>query len=387
MFADGKPIDGAINWLEIAIANAYGVKGTWTERHKWVADNRELIKAVGVDPSLIWERPNDVKEPFQFAATCIEYVAADTHGPEYITRLPVWLDASSNGLQHLAIMRRSVDLARMVNLEATSTERSLVVHDVYEIVALHARQALWADDAAGFWRSVSLGDLRTILKRPIMTLPYGVTKRGMLDQIRAECDERKIRAPFEALLCLRDHVWRAIEEKLPAAMEAREYIQAIARRCLEHGKFVEWTTLSGFPVANRYCKSKTRRVRLPFLEQSVTIADGYTDEPLARDVINGVVANVTHSQDAAHLALSTNRAFDEGITNIMTIHDCSGALAPDVKRFGKIRRWELSQMALSYNTLARLRDNLPPGTNDLPLPDFDPDFDRFALGESEYFDR
>jgi hypothetical protein len=44
-------------------------------------------------------------------------------------------------------------------------------------------------------------------------------------------------------------------------------------------------------------------------------------------------------------------------------------------------------MYLSYNVLARLRDNLPPGTNDLPLPAFDPDFDRLSLGESEYFDR
>ena len=71
----------------------------------------------------------------------------------------------------------------------------------------------------------------------------------------------------------------------------------------------------------------------------------------------------------------------------MTIHDCYGTVAPDVTRFGQIRRWELCKMYLSYNTLARLRDNLPPGTNDLPLPDFDPDFDRLSLGESEYFDR
>jgi DNA-directed RNA polymerase len=388
MFADGKPIDGAINWLEIAIANAYGVKGTRAECYKWVADNRELIKAAAADPGLIWGRPIEAKEPFQFAAACIEYVAADMHGPTYETHLPVWLDASSNGLQHLAIMRRSVDLARMVNLEATSTERSIVVHDVREHVAKHMRPALWADDeAARFWRSISVDNLRAILKRPIMTLPYGVTKRGMLDQIKKACEDLKIGAPFEAMVRLRDHAWRAIEEKLPGAMEAREYIQAIARRCLEHGTFVEWTTLTGFPVCNRYTKSKAWRVRLPFLGQSVTIADGYTDEPLARDVINGIVANVTHSMDATHLALSVNRAAEEDITTVATIHDCYGALAPDVKRFAEIRRSQLSWMALHYNTLARLRENLPLGTNDLPLPAFDPDFDRFALGESEYFDR
>jgi hypothetical protein len=127
MFAEGKPLGHMgfmvagqhagrpIDWLEIAIANAYGVKGTWPDRHQWVADpdNHELIKAVSVDPGLIWRQGIKAKEPFQFAAACIEYVAADTHGPEHVTYLPVWLDASSNGLQHLAIMRRDVKLAAM----------------------------------------------------------------------------------------------------------------------------------------------------------------------------------------------------------------------------------------------------------------------------------
>jgi DNA-directed RNA polymerase len=387
MFADGKPIGTAIEWLEIAIANAYGAKGTTKERRKWLAGEHELIKAVAADPGLIWRRPIKAKEPFQFAAACIEYIAADTHGAEYETCLPVWLDASSNGLQHLACMRRDVALAKMVNLETCATERILdEVRDIYDGFAVHTRQSLFADDAAKFWRSVSAKELRDILKRPVMTLPYGVTKRGMLDQIREELPTQ-LNAPYEAVVRLRDLAWAAIEEKLPGAMRTREYMQAIAGRCLEHGKFVGWKTLSGFPVVNRYTKSKTHRVRLPFSGHSVTIADGYTNEPLKQKVINGIVANVTHSSDAAHLALSVLWARDEGIRNIMTIHDCYGTVAPDVTRFGQIRRWELCKMYLSYNTLARLRDNLPPGTNDLPLPDFDPDFDRLSLGESEYFDR
>jgi DNA-directed RNA polymerase len=386
MFADGKPIGTAIEWLEVAVANAYGAKGTTAERRKWLAGERELIKAVAVDPGLIWRWPIKAKEPFQFAAACIEYIAADTHGSEYITHLPVWLDASSNGLQHLACMRRDVALAKMVNLEARSTERALdEVRDVYEILARHERQTLRADDDT-FWCDLPLSLLRDLVKRPVMTLPYGVTKQGMLDQIKEECPTQ-LNAPFKANVRLRDHVWKAIEEKLPGAMETREYIQDLARRCLEHGKFMEWTTLSGFPIVNRYTKSKIRRVRLPFSGQSVTIAGGYTDKPLKQKTINSIVANVVHSSDAAHLALSVLWAMDEGITNIMTIHDCFGTVAPDVRRFGQIRRWELAKMYLSHNTLARLRDNLPPGTNDLLLPDFDPDFDRLALGESEYFDR
>jgi DNA-directed RNA polymerase len=382
MFAEGKPLGHMgfmvagqhagrpIDWLEIAIANASGVKGTWPDRHQWVADpdNHELIKAVSVDPGLIWRQGIKAKEPFQFAAACIEYVAADTHGPEHVTYLPVWLDASSNGLQHLAIMRRDVKLAAMVNLKTRAGEPDRGIQDIYEIVGAHAQQDLFADEPSRFWFS-HRRHLRDLLKRPIMTLPYGVTQRGMLDQIKETCEELGIAAPFEAIGRLRDHIWKAIEEKLPGAMETREYIQGLAQHCLDRGAYLQWVTPSGFPVDNRYRKSRAPRVRLPFSGQSAKIADGYTNEPRKEKIINSAVANVTHSMDAAHLALSVNAAVERGITNIMTIHDCFGTLAPDVHHFGQIRRWELAKMYWTYNPLAALRaTNLPPGTNDLPLP-------------------
>ena len=357
MFAEGKPLGHMgfmvagqhagrpIDWLEIAIANAFGNKGTWVDRHEWVAkpENRELIKAVSIDPGLIWRRE--------------QYVAADTHGQAYPTHLPVWLDASSNGLQHLAIMWRDRKLAAMVNLKTTrATEDNPEIQDVYDIVTAHGRQTLHADDdpSSRIWLGYNhASQLRDLLKRPIMTLPYGVTSRGMLDQIKETCEELGIAVPFEAMVRLRDHIWKAIEEKLPGAMEARRYIQGIARHCLDRGAYMQWVTPSRFPVDNRYRKSKAPRVRLPFLGQSVTIADGYTDEPREQKIIDSAVANFTHSMDAAHLALSVNAAVDRGITNIMTIHDCFGALAPDVHHFGQIRRWELVKMAL-YNPLAVL---------------------------------
>jgi DNA-directed RNA polymerase len=283
-------------------------------------------------------------------------------------------------------MRRDVRLAAMVNLRTHDTKDDPEIQDLYEIVAHHAQQDLFADEPSRSWLD-RRGALRDLAKRPIMTLPYGVTPRGMLDQIKETCDELGIDASFEAMVRLRDHIWRAIEEKLPSAMEARTFIQNIAQHCLDRGTYMQWVTPSRFPVDNRYRKSNAPRVRLPFLGQSVTIADGYTDEPNKQKVIDSAVANFVHSMDAAHLALSVNAAVDRGITNIMTIHDCFGALAPDVHHFGQIRRWELVKMAL-YNPLAVLRaTNLPPDTSDLPLPAFDPEFDVVSLGHSEYFDR
>jgi hypothetical protein len=376
--ATGRPID----WLEVEVANAYGVKGTWTDRRDWVARKRELIKAVAADPARIWRRHIKAAEPFRFAAACLEYVAADTQGSTYLTHLPCWLDASSNGLQHIAIMMRDAELAERVNLKVRATEGDPELNDIYNIVAAPVQQSLRADDEPSLRPLLARkGTLRTVLKRPIMTLPYGVTKKGMLTQIKEECAGLGIVAPFEVLVRLCDRVWEAIEEELPGAMAAREYIKGITLHCLRRGTYMEWVTPSGLPVENRYRQSNAQRVRLPFLGQSVTIADGYINKPRQGKIRDSAVANFTHSMEPAHLALSVNEAAASGISNIMTIHDCFGAPAPSVQLFGKIRRERLCVIAV-HNSLEKLRN-----ANLLPLPDFDANFDIVRLAESEYFDR
>jgi DNA-directed RNA polymerase len=249
-----------------------------------------------------------------------------------------------------------------------------------------------------------------------MTLMYGVTKSGMLDQINYEADELGLVLPAGTAKHLRDHVWGAIEGTLPAAIETREFIQGIAESLLEPGReecgsykrkdkfgnekiiakyrfitpaatFMDWISPTGFPVANRYRKSKTRpRVVLPFLGQKVIIADGYIEEVRRKKVINSAVANFTHSLDAAHAMRSVNAAVNNGIKNVLTIHDCYATLAPDTRKFARIRREQLAYMYQEENPLIRLWErNVRPGT---PLaPPSMGDLDPFTVIFSDYFDR
>ena len=65
--------------------------------------------------------------------------------------------------------------------------------------------------------------------------------------------------------------------------------------------------------------------------------------------------NHVHALDAAHLVRSVNAAAAEDI-DVVCIHDCFAVLAPDVVRFGKIARAQMSMLYQNQDHLAGLGD-------------------------------
>ena len=395
LFAQGKPIGSSIAWLEIAIAHSYGKSGTLTERTDWVRDNIDLIKACAEGPNSVFRLDPAPEKPYQFVAACVEYVAAAADTSDYETRLPIWLDATSNGLQHLAMLRRDPELAGEVNLNTDWDKAAILFyrrrndgagvpvifeHDVVlgenQIVGPEAREwlATRADKPKGIYAKVArrvhsnltadgsnelsqfwLGhhkDLARLGKQPVMTVSYGATPSGRRDQLREKAKKLKIFLPREnyskLIKHLEEHIWKAMQALPPTAtaIKTRDFIQEIAKSLLKHNKYMRWVSPSGFPVANRYHKSKTgddQRVLLKFSGQRITISDGYTDELREQKTINAVVANFVQSLDAAHLALSVNEATKRGI-QAASVHDCYATVAPDVSAFARIRRFALGVM-------------------------------------------
>jgi hypothetical protein len=76
LFWNGQPVGDSAHWIEVAVANAAGEKGTWRERHNWVFKNRDLIRRVAADPFETVEHWKDFSDPFQFVAASRELVAA-----------------------------------------------------------------------------------------------------------------------------------------------------------------------------------------------------------------------------------------------------------------------------------------------------------------------
>jgi DNA-directed RNA polymerase, mitochondrial len=115
LFAEGEPIGDEIRWLEAAAAAHFGIKRTWKERSAWAVNERELIRAVAADPIGTFDRWRKASDPFSFVAACMELSAAEK-SRAYVSRFPVLIDGSCNGIQHLALMTRDEGAGLLVNL-------------------------------------------------------------------------------------------------------------------------------------------------------------------------------------------------------------------------------------------------------------------------------
>jgi DNA-directed RNA polymerase len=334
-FAEGKRLGASgLRWLKYHLANTYGKdKLKRLDQEMWVALNHDMLMACASYP---WDYEDfwcKAEEPWQFIAAAREYMSAMEHpeGPEqFISHLPISIDGSCNGLQHLSAMGLDPIGGSAVNLLPGPRQ------DIYQIVADKVDVAIEEDCAlleqsngyspAYHWQGkVS----RKVVKRGVMTTPYGLTSMGMRDQLLKDgfCDDlegdRMANANY-----LRDRMLEAISGTLVKGTETMKWMQGWARRLAEEGKPIEWTTPVGFRVKQAYYHMNVTRKNT--LLGKLSVADGHTDELRLNKQVQSVAPNIVHSFDAAHLMM-TVQAMGEGHSFAM-VHDSFGTHACDVDK-------------------------------------------------------
>jgi DNA-directed RNA polymerase len=321
------------------------------------------------------EKWRGFKDPFQFVAACRELVQAQNN-PYFVTQLPVFLDGTSNGVQHLACMSRDEVSGKLVNLMDLD-ER----YDIYGVITENVKKRLRAagDKYAKWWLSPGVNGerlTRALIKRPVMTFSYGVTRYGIRGQIveaykEEHWDHEPQRCHVNYLAGVIFEVFEAPEGMVKRPHDVMEFIRRLAELQAERNRPLKWDTPSGLPVSSNRCyEPNTKRVELKLRRRRVTlkVAVGRKDKIIVADAINDAPANFVHSVDAAHLALSVNRAAEEDIVDVAVVHDCFAALAPQVQRFQQIIR---IQMEIMHHApvLARLRAGCEPVPASLAIPE------------------
>ena len=380
-FGDAKPLGASgETWLALHGASLLGAPSkSMDERAAWVEqpEIQERIREIAKYPSKtlgLWavegrgEEETWRKSAWQTLAFCIEWMELKDKGlRKFESRIPVAMDGSCNAIQHLAAMVKDRQLGRLVNLTSNSEPQ-----DVYGLVANLARDQFLSrqedfPELAKFFKANAIDAkkffTRQLCKKPVMTIPYGAKRKGLLNQITEALFEdvdpqitsALIRTGFDdTAKAERKQLYNELVELVQISnkqavapiLPAMKWLQDVARQAAsgESALPLQWTTPLGFPVVQANRKRKPKKIDLEltgvssaFRRFQMTIYEA-TNEWSPNSSANGIVANFVHSYDAAHMMATVNAAKQAGINNLRMIHDSYATHASDAEDLALLLR-------------------------------------------------
>lgn len=334
----------AAHWFKLAGSGRFGFdKAPIKERIQWADDNHDLFLAIAEDPvsNRQW---TEADCPFQFLAWCFEYADWRRDPANFHTKLPLGQDGSCNGLQHYSAMLRDEAGGRATNLIGSDKKQ-----DIYGLVS--DRTAVLVaeseDDEQGIaqrWKKHQLS--RGLVKRSVMTLPYGSTRFSCAEFILKEYLKMGMAPEFareeynKASNWLSYKVWQAIADVVVKAPIAMNWLQDASDELVLGGTTPVWRSPSGFVVRQRYNKVDSFQINTRLMGRiRIQLKIGTMGkEADKRGHRNGIAPNFVHSCDAAHMHRLINAAEDAGLGHLAFIHDDYGCLAGDVDKLHQLIR-------------------------------------------------
>lgn len=319
---------------------------------------------------------NGADKPYQLQALL------QTHALDLpaIDRIPIQLDGTCNGLQHLSAMfgdEVAAPFVNLVNVDPNDEGPADIYKKVADIVQwklTYASSRLYPLDPFVSRMNNAITIDRKITKRSVMVLPYGGTLTAIRSFVTAAVLAQEPN-PAPWVSCLRydmeqklwvadeqaehdgylafenrplelhplfkqdmhklaDIVWAAIEETLPRALWAMKAFKTIGEYVGDN--ILEWRTRRDLGygvdkndtlwVKQARMKSQAKRTRLKglHLPESVRsllmlVGSDEVDKSYHR---TGIVANLIHSCDAAHLARTMGLFHMAGLRDFAAVHDC-----------------------------------------------------------------
>lgn len=171
--------EDGVKYFYIHGANVYGQdKIPFEARLEWVKLNYNTI--LSLDPGFI-SKAEDVLGFIAFSLELIKY----NSNPNTLIHLILYQDATCSGLQHIYSILHDEILGEQVNV---ITNNLNMPKDVYAYVASKLKDNLKDNPV---YQNMAI--TRSLIKKPVMTIPYGASLRGMADQLFSEATEvRKI---------------------------------------------------------------------------------------------------------------------------------------------------------------------------------------------------
>jgi DNA-directed RNA polymerase len=367
LFADEGPVNEY--WLAFQVATTFGLdKAPFNERVDWTRSKADLISLVVSDPAGTVHLWGDASEPWCFLAACIEFYECCIAKTRSTSGLPIGIDATCSGLQHLSALTLDAAAGAQVNLTPAPKPG-----DAYRIVA----ETALPNVPEVFRPHMD----RRLTKRTVMTLPYGLSKQGARNHLEEALEERGVNYCSEELTQLVEAVYcDAIPSCFPGAVRAMEWLQDTALETLNHRDTITWTTPSGFRVVQDERVPGVHVIETQILgigRIKLNLADGTHLDVDTQGHRDGIAPNFIHSLDASLIHLT----LEDWERPISTIHDCVLSRSCDMDDLSKLVRTKFVEM---YKTNP-LQQYAEEQQADLPEGLVVGDLDLEQVLESEFF--
>ncbi|UNA01109.1 putative DNA-dependent RNA polymerase [Erwinia phage Micant] len=356
-FSKGKPLGNrGLFWLKVNVATTFGYdKALFEERAAWVDLHFASVEQCADSP-FDSDSFKNADSPWCFLAACIELVNAVRSGnpEEYVSHLPVAMDATNSGGQHFSAMLRDEVGGRLTNLfwNGNNVKADLYM-DVKQRTDSKVIIAQRDEDTvvqATYWRENEI--TRSMTKRPSMTFFYSATVRSCSEYILLGARDEGYDGLEDFSMMklsgfLAPLMRQSIEDAMPAAAKAMKCAQEICRTIpLEN--HLQWNTPLGGLVINRYTTTEETRVAIRSMGLSLVVAYNrdYTLNN-RRKAASGIAPNFVHSLDSTHLMMVILGFYGD----IVPIHDSLATHAADCDEMHRVIRQEFFNL---YNENAPL---------------------------------
>lgn len=309
-------------WLRHGAA-VLGKKGSLEERAGAMANliRTGEVDAIAKDPLSTVHLWGKADEPFSYLAWCLDMPGVRAGKPSH---LMVAVDGSCNGLQVLSLLLKDEVGAAAVNVLPSDRP-----NDIYQLVAdrtmdrireaarhgeLYAKE--WAD----------LGVSRSMVKRPVMCLPYSISQRSAMLYLKDAYLEQHRDGPWldPSKPCgfLIRKVWPSIGEIVVKGTQFLAWARTAGLVIVNAGIHPIWVTPDGFTVQQSYFSYEPSKVKTTLGRKShMWQIRNKTARIDRRKHVNGIVPNLVHSLDATAARITARRLVAAKIPDMAFVHD------------------------------------------------------------------
>jgi DNA-directed RNA polymerase len=350
LFANTIPqTERGMYWLKVHTANCFDQdKVSFDDRVKWVDDNIKMLSLINEDPLgnlKLWASNEEDRikkdKSFQKLAAVFELFRKDG-----MTQLPIQMDGSCNGIQWWAAVTRDSHVGRKVNLLPCATPEDIyldVANKCVDIVSTPIDP--WHLSFASIYDTPK--KWRKVVKRSVMTDPYGVTVAGIKQGLLAdgflsgftEKDKNLAATGLTKIICL------AKDSVLVTANSYKKWVRDASNMIVDSGNHPSWTTPSGFlvkqeyfpTVSAKYTIGNKRSARTKGQPVETILISQFDKSGIEKaDHRNGISPNVIHSFDSSHMFITIEGMGD--ITEYCFIHDSFGTHGPNIDTMRRVTR-------------------------------------------------